>query len=310
MNFSLMTTTLLAGMVASGGTPEAVQVADNLVITEAPGATAQTTMNTGSGTEAATSDQAAQEQRFAAERMIEHVNYARIAAALKNKSNALNHIQMAQQYATLLQSSAPEYRTKQRVQSGRFTYEYNRDTREHYYPIATGIVERKELDTGPFWSDQKGVAVKNAEAAYISISIDPSKSLEYLQKAKTELDENDFNDASEELDDLIKASVEAEKVKEMPLVKAQDNINLARHFLRAQNYDGARFALKHAENAIKDMEGDEQYSQQSQRIQDMHAQVEKLRTRLAKKDPTMLDKAQAQLNEWWQELRSWSKDTM
>lgn len=304
MKHSLLMTTLLAGVMAAGSVFAQTAETVNTLNPAAGNAQAPAAADTGTQTTAGATARAQVEQRYAAESMIEHVNLARLALALKNKEEAAQHIQSAKSLAATL--AGTENQIRKRVQSGRFTYEYGDNTQEHYFPIAGGMIERKEFDTGPFWAEREGVAVKNAEVAYVSIAVDTKAATEKLNQAETALKDDNVNQASRALDDLVNTTVTAEKTEELPLVKAQDNLALAKGFLRAKNYAGARFALGHAEDAMEAMTSDQRYTQHDQRIQAIQSEVQQMQATLDKNDPSLLDKAEAKMNTWWEELKSWS----
>ena len=293
---TLLTTTLLAGIIIAGTaiTAEALEKV-------------QTHETVTTATVPPTPEEQAQ-QRVAAEYLIDHVNTARLDLAINKAPDAQNEISQAKNMVTVLDNSATEYRTRTKVQAGRFTYEYNHASRDHYFPLGGGMVERKEFDTGPFWSSQEGIAVKNAEIAYITINIDTKETAEKLNEAQEALNKNELDDAGDALDDILESSIKAEQVDTLPLVKAQDNLTLARAFLQAKNYDGARFSLKHAQDGIDAMKSDDRYKSHDARIDAMSSEVKQMQDVLAKNDPTLMDKAQAKVVAWWNELKGWSND--
>ena len=92
----------------------------------------------------------------------------------------------------------------------------------------------------------------------------------------------------------------------MPVDKARDNILLTRDFIANGNYAGARYALKHADDALDEMQKDDTYAIHRDEIASMRKDVRHLQHVIAKKDPTMMHKAGAKLDKWWSELKDWS----
>lgn len=319
MKYSLLTTSVLAGVLALGPAYAAQNATtDANTAAQAPARTDSNSADVpGSAQKQAAGDTirrdagamatpAANASQQSAASLVEHVNLARLAVALKDKAEAQKHIDEAQK---VVSSLTGETRTE-RVQAGRFTYEYNKASEDYYYPIAGGMVEQKEISTGPFWSDRKGVAVKNAQAAYVTLEIDPEDVNENLADAKEALTRDEFDKAGRELKDLVDDAVKVENAQSLPLVKAQDNLALTRYFIRAKNYDGARYSLKHAESAINDLDRDDAYNQYDQRIAAMKKDVTQLSATLDKRDPKALDRAEAKVSEWWTELKEWSKEKL
>lgn len=249
---------------------------------------------------------AANASQQSAASLVEHINLARMAIALKDKAEAQMHINEARKITSSFTGNVKS----ERVQAGRFTYEYNKDTEDYYYPIAGGMVERKDIATGPFWSDRKGIAVKNAEAAYVTLDINPDEITKHLNEAEQALNKDDFKEANDDLAALAKDAVNVENAQDLPLVKAQDNLALSRYFLRAKNYDGARYALKHAEDAIDKLDRDDAYNQYDRRISAMKSELKTLNATLEKRDPTALDKAEAKIGEWWTEMKQWTQEKL
>jgi hypothetical protein len=86
---------------------------------------------------------------------------------------------------------------------------------------------------------------------------------------------------------------------------ARDNIVLTSNFIASGNYTGARYALKHADSALHEMQKDDTYSEHQADITAMRRNIKYLQNELTKKNPSMMQKADAKLGKWWSELKSW-----
>ena len=83
-------------------------------------------------------------------------------------------------------------------------------------------------------------------------------------------------------------------------------IGIAQNFIRGKNYDGARFALGHADEALDEMQKDDIYKNHRVAINAMRQEVKDMRETIAKKDPTMLQKAGKTLDKWMKEVKTWA----
>lgn len=259
------------------------------------------------------SDMTAQQQdqlRFAAENLLEHINAARLALAFRDKPTAQAHVNSALVIAAGLENASPEYRTKTKVQSGKFTYEFDDVEKSHYVPVAGDVIAMKEITTGPFWSKNEGKAVKDVELVYVSIDVNVAEATDALLHAQKELEKDQWNAAQDTLQQFVEKTLKAETVAELPVEKARDNLALTKAFLQNTNYDAARHSLSHAEDALEEMEKDERYADRKQMIAHMHQAVDELKTHIENKDPQALDKAKEKVQSWWMELKSWSERKM
>lgn len=243
--------------------------------------------------------------RMAAERFVQHVNYARVALAMKNPGLAKNHIAQADSMLGALKQANTEERRISRVESGRVVYQYNTDYKYHYYPIEAGPVEVKKVKSGPFWA-KRGLAVTDAEIVYLTLDLTDDKADSYLSEAEMEINNNQLREADRTLASLIDDVVSVDERVALPLDKARDNIALARNFVLSGNYDGARYALRHADNALSDMEGDDNYAGRRNAIIAMRRDVNSLQNVIKRNDPSLMERADAQLTEWWRELKGWA----
>ncbi len=214
----------------------------------------------------------------ASQSFLNNINSARVALAVKNGPLASTHVNEAQKKLSYLRSLSAERRGVSTIQSGRVTYDSGRSYR--YYPLETGPITVKSMKKGPFWQ-QASVAVTDAESVYLTLDLNDDSANEYLSEAKRYIAAKEYEDADDELADLTDAIVSVDNEVALPLVKARDNLALARHFVVAKNYDGARYALRHADSALDDMEDDENYANRRQSIASMREDVADLQDVIA-----------------------------
>lgn len=244
--------------------------------------------------------------RVAATSFVEHVNYARVALAMKNTDLAKQHITQARNMVTVIQSATVEQRRITEVESGRIVYRYDTQYKYHYFPIQTGPVQVKQMDNGPVWATND-LAVTDADIVYLTLDLTDNKAETHLGEAEAAITAGDLKLADTHLAQLTDAVVAVDSKASMPSVKAHDNIALARNFIAGKNYEGASYALKHADEALDEMQRDDNNKARLTEIAAMRKDVSNLQDYIAKKDPNMIGKANAKMDKWWQDLNNWSK---
>lgn len=249
----------------------------------------------------------ASDARAAAEDFVGHINYARIALARNNADRALKHVREARNVAAQLQDTTVAQRIDN-VESGRVTYDYQTDYKYHYFPIRTGPVEIKKMSHGPVWA-KNDLAVTDAEIVYLTVDVSGNKPQQRLDQAETDITNGHLGAADMQLARLTDETVTVDERTSAPLDKARDNIHLAANFVASGNYNGARYALKHADSALSEMQKDDAYNSHRADIVKMRRQAHDLQKTIARNDPTLTQKAGAKLNAWWMELKSWSSNS-
>lgn len=244
--------------------------------------------------------------RVAATGFVEHVNFARVALAMKNTDLAKQHIIEARNLAAFTKDTPSEKLYMTQVGSGRVVYHYDTEYKYHYFPIQTGPVQVKTMDNGPLWSNNE-LAVTDADIVYLTLDLTGNKVESYLVAAETAIKSGMLKEADNQLALLTEAVVTVDATASMPSVKAHDNIALARNFIAGKNYDGAAFALKHADEALDEMSKDNNNKARITEITAMRKDVSELQEYIAKKDPNMIQKANAKMDKWWKDLNNWNK---
>jgi hypothetical protein len=255
------------------------------------------------GQAANTAQMTPQGPRQAVERFIQHVNAARVALAMKDQAQASEHLRQARQQANILKNASADQRQVSRVESGRVIYQDQPNTRNYYFPVETGPVSMQKVETGPFWAKNKGAAVTDAEIVYLSLDLSGDKAEQRLSEAMNEIERNEISSAQATLDGLIDEVIKEDEVTPLPHEKARANMALARSFIAQQNYEGARFALDHAKDALEEMDDNSRYADRRDRNIAMRQEVERMQSDIQRNDPTMLERADAQIREWWNDLQ-------
>lgn len=246
--------------------------------------------------------------RVAATGFVEHINFARVALAMKNTELAKQHITQARNMMSVIKSATAEQRVITQVESGRVVYKYDTNYKYHYFPIQTGPVQVKTMDNGPVWATND-LAVTDADIVYLTLDLTGTKAETHLNDAEAAITGNNLKLADEHLAQLTEAVVTVDNKIAMPSVKAHDNIALARNFIAGKNYEGAAYALKHADEALDEMQKDNNNKARISEIDVMRKDVSTLQEYITKKDPNMIQKANAKMDKWWKELNHWGKNT-
>ena len=248
------------------------------------------------------------DQRVTAASFVEHINYARVALAMKNVELAKQHLTQARNMVTLIKGASSQQLHITEVESGRLVYGYDTEYKYHYFPIQTGPVQVKQMSNGPIWA-KNDLAVTDADIVYLTLDLTGDKTDKYLANVDSAIAANNLKEADNQLAKLTDAVVVVESTASVPGDKAQDNIALARNFIAGKNYDGASYALKHADEALDEMQKNDMYKTHHKEITALREDVAALQGYITKKDPTMIEQADKKLDKWWKELKSWSTRT-
>jgi len=244
--------------------------------------------------------------RDAAEDFIGHINYARVALARNHGDRAEKHIVEARNDMDQMKALTAEQRTIANVESGRVVYSYDTDYKYHYFPIETGSIEVKKMGHGPVWA-KNDLAVTDAEVVTLTVDLSGYTADTRLDSAEADIKAGKLKAADAELAQLTDEVVTVDDTTPMPIDMARDNIVLTQNFINSGNYTGARYALKHADRALHDMQKDDTYSQHKADIAAMRRDIKYLQNELTKKNPTLMQKTDAKLGKWWSELKAWSE---
>jgi hypothetical protein len=245
---------------------------------------------------------------FTAEQLLQNVSRAQLLIRLGDKGAADQHLQQAINQAMSLSNATVEQRSRTNVRTGIVSYLTGRNNNEYFVPLLESSEIVKSYATGPFWSDKKGLAVKDVRAVNVAITIDPKEAQSRLEKARDFLNRDKLEDASEELTKFQRSIAVEEKTVHLPLQQARDNLNLAQFMMQRNFPEGARYALKNADKALDEVKPTT--DERKQQVTTMRNEMKQLTDTLAKKDQTITEKALAQIKQWGDELSSWANEKM
>ena len=238
--------------------------------------------------------------------LISYTTRARYALAVNEPQLAKNYIQAAKNSGKALATLAVNKRKVEQIQSGRLAYGDLKDGAYYYYPVEAASLTQKEIGYGPFWKDNKGLAVKDAEFIYVTVNLAGVDVQKDLDKASQEIDAKDYDDASDQLQDIIEDVVTIDDKKEAYALKAKDNLLLARNYLDAGNYEAARYPFKHAKSALEKMKDNKDYADQQVLIKKYLEEIDRSEEVIAQNDPTALDKLKSELKADWEGMKDWA----
>ena len=244
--------------------------------------------------------------RVAAQNFVAHVNYARVALAMKNADLALQHIGQARSMVVLITSATTDQRRIQNVTAGRVNYTFDTVHKYNYFPLEAGPMKIKEVSDGPIWA-KNSLAVSDAEIVMLTLDLSNDKAETYLTEAEAYVKEGKLVEAQTKLGELTDAVVSVDNKVSIPVDKAHDNISIARNFLSGQNYDGARYALGHADDALDEMQKDDAYKAHQDGLVEMRKQIKEMRAVITKRDPTVLQQSGTTLDKWMTDLKAWTR---
>jgi len=264
------------------------------------------TSRTVSNANAPITSEAASDPRVAAQNFVAHINYARVALAMKNADLAKLHISQARNMVVLITSATTDQRRVENVTAGRVNYTFDTVHKYNYFPLEAGPMKIKEVSDGPIWA-RNSLAVSDAEIVMLTLDLSNDKAETYLTEAEAYVKEGKLVEAQTKLGELTDAVVSVENKVSVPVDKAHDNISIAQNFLKGQNYDGARYALGHADDALDEMQKDDAYKSHQAAITEMRKEVKDMRAIITKKDPTVLQKSGKTLDKWMTDLKAWTR---
>ena len=202
------------------------------------------------------------EVKPAVQRFVELVNQARVDLAMKRPQDAKPRIENAQKMARFIRqnSKVEEMYRETRITSGLVTYKSQDTTGNYYVPFETGPVKIKSVENTPSSKTGPAVAVTGADVVYLTVDLSGPEAEDYLSQAQVAIRQGNLKAADKSLADLMAAVTKSETAETLPYDKAKDNLALALRFLQDENYSASRYALDHAAEAVKSMQGDSRYN--------------------------------------------------
>jgi len=174
--------------------------------------------------------------------MLDHTNKARTAIANKNKQAALNDIDAATSDLTKAQSDA----------QGKIIPLYQEFASVSVVAPVRAEQQKNAANSNSSATSNKPVpeTVHQVAGGYSVMEIDTDGAMSHLNAAKTALNNENWNAADKDLAALQDGVVFASYRSDMPLVRAQENLILARRNAREDNYRETRAALASSAKAL------------------------------------------------------------
>jgi len=285
-------------------------------------------------------DQLNEEERralsLAAGRLLKHVHQARQAVEQQQKQAAIRHIDQGLTLVRIIEDAVPTYQVTARIQAGDTTYEDQEQVKQLMVPIyaelekvtlmAPLMAAKKEAARSgdaahpsssgkqaqpssaaqPSPSSQAAMTpvVPGVEAHSTRIMLDVSAAEEHLQAAKRALNEDRYEAADGALAAVQRGVNFAFVEVDLPLLRARENLMLAKTHMQAGEVQDARMTLEAASQALETYAQRADKSRASQ-VQGLQQEIENYAQQLPQQgQPTRRKSRQAaeQIDEWWDRI--------
>lgn len=143
--------------------------------------------------------------------------------------------------------------------------------------------------------------VKGVEGGFSYIALDVDAAREHLQAAKQALKNNDAGKADLELARAQESVDTGTIATNMPLVRARENLSLARSDVNSSSYSQAKADLTAAANALKDYAKDTQ-APHAQDASKLSGQIQSAASSIQSSHTASSQK----IDNWWNQLANWT----
>lgn len=235
---------------------------------------------------------------------LEYVSYARVALAMNKTELARQLLTQAHQMLTLVRNAPLNKRSVNEVTSNHIIYQYHTTHQNYYFPVQIGLIETNTMKGGPLWTENN-LEIADADVVYLSISLDGEWESVYLDDAEAAIAKSHSDEADEILAELVATVAHVDSTKFLPRNKIVSTIALVRSFIASKHYEGARYALKHADNSLDQMWQDKNYKTYHQEMTAMRQDLNNLQGYIIEKDKTKIEAADKKLDKWYSEVRNW-----
>lgn len=149
-------------------------------------------------------------------------------------------------------------------------------------------------------SDQPPV-VKRVEGGYSYIGLDLNAAKEHLQQAKQYLSNNESGKADVELARAQQSVDTGSITTDMPLVRARENLSLARNEAQDGHYSQAKVNLTAASKALTEY-GNSSQAKHANDAKDLSNQIKSFSGKIANHHQN----AQSKIENWWNQVAGWT----
>lgn len=268
-----------------------------------------------------TSPEAARAQYLSVpEETLDHITKARVALYHGNRPDAKREIGFAIGMTDKLENNPDNKKsnsswsmpTPNRVgpnntfKTVQFEYGDGMAPNELTVPIRGHQINPETLDLSISSVARRGEKISEAEVEYVTLKADKEDLKEKLRSAEKNIDEDDLITAEIHLRRAEIAFIEERDDNIPHLEKARDNLALARSMIRKEAFDAAESAVDKAEEELDTVSDNTSDKQRKQRIDEARKELASLSDTISRRDPSVLDRADKKLEEWWNEFSTWT----
>jgi hypothetical protein len=239
--------------------------------------------------------------------LLMHVNNAREAIDNNNTEAASQNLDKALTLARIIEENAPVYRIETSISSGNNRYQSSDTVRSSIVPVYTElerwtlvgpIAKAKNQGTTKTSEGNDGVQqisdpiVRSVQLSTASVELDAALARRSLQTAKEELQSNSPENADQALASIQRGVYLSYAATNMPLVKAHENLVLARAYATQGQTQEAQATLQAAKNALEVYQRDVGPSR-SKDIESVKREIDQLTNSVRKNDGQVAQQLQS-----------------
>lgn len=273
---------------------------------------------------------------LAAGRLLKHVHQARQAVEQQQKQEAIRHIDLGLTLVRIIEEAVPTYQVTARIQAGHTTYQAQEQVKQLTVPIYAELEKvtlmaplmaakqeaarnggaahpsRSGAQAQPSPAEQPSQSSRTAmtpvvagvEAHSTQIMLDVSAAEQHLQAAKRALNNDKYEAADGALAAVQRGVSFAFVEVDLPLLRARENLMLAKTHAQAGQVQDARMTLQAAAQAL------ETYAQRADKsrapqAQSLQQEIEDYAQQLPQQGQPTRRKIQQtveQIDEWWDRI--------
>jgi YfdX protein len=273
---------------------------------------------------------------MAAGRLLKHVHQGRQAINQQQTQQAIGHIDKGLTLVQIIENAVPTYQVTARIQSGNAIYEEKEQVKQLMVPIyaelekvtlmaplmaakqeaaqnggaAHGSMAGKqsqqpstEQSSQPSRAAMTPV-VAGVELHHTHIMFDVSAAKEHLQAAKQALNNDKYKAADGALAAVQRGVNFAHVEVDLPLLRARENLMLAKAHVQAGQVQDARMTLEAVTQALQQYEQRADKARASQ-VQSLQKEIQNYAQQLPQQGQQTQQKNQQaveQINEWWDRI--------
>lgn len=275
-------------------------------------------------------DKEAQAVSFAAGRVLQHVENARLAILHKKTDKALRQVEQGLKLVNIIENTVPKLNVTTDIKSGNISYHNEDEVAQRYVnvfnesyveDIITPLVQAKKEGKGKQLKSKKEGEDKGKTSAepaledfsmwnYATVKLDVVLAKHLLEMAEKTIKDGKNADADAALLDLQTRGVIFSFTEvELPLVEATDNLKLAQLQAKSGEYAEALTTLKLASDDLKRYERITGESR-SKEVRSLHQEIDKFTKSLeGEKDlKKAMENAEKEISSWTDRALKWLRN--